>query len=275
MEDLVYTCTLCDCDAFIRKMPTSEYCKNCVHKEAEHHNVKISLMNDSSVRYNRYTVKKINRVMKNSSTNILQGGKSPSTEMLESIDLSNEIIENIKEKSKPLIKLKSFNNTMIYKKSKKDLIIDEIISTEKDYVNSLTILRDTYYTSFQLILSTSELNTIFSNLQEIIDVNNKFYEKLKEVPESRKPIRSLIKAFGHMESFVYLYATYGLSYKDANKLITRLKKENLEFSKRLLELEKKDEKKWGIQSYLIIPVQRVCRYPLLLKTLISSLDKEN
>ena len=54
------------------------------------------------------------------------------------------------------------------------------------------------------------------------------------------------------------YGRYSSSYDEAVNQITLLKKDP-NFEKLLKEVESKDKKNWTLETYLITPIQRICR----------------
>lgn len=68
-----------------------------------------------------------------------------------------------------------------------------------------------------------------------------------------------------------MYAIYCSNHENANKLYEKLLASNAQFAEWIAaqKLNNPAVKGAGLESYLIKPVQRLCRYPLLLKELVK------
>lgn len=57
---------------------------------------------------------------------------------------------------------------------KRSNVVLEIVNTEKDYVQDLCIIRDVYFKHLdrERVVSTENLNQIFSNVEQLYEVNN-------------------------------------------------------------------------------------------------------
>lgn len=142
-------------------------------------------------------------------------------------------------------------------------IVKEFIETERKYVNDLEVL---YKYRKQLldnqIISSEELYMLFPNLNEIIDFQRRFLVTLEInglVPPQRQRIGAL---FMHSKNFFKLYEPWSIGQNAAIDFISSSfdKMQNLDFV---------IGNKMELQSSLLKPVQRLCRYPLLLKDLLG------
>lgn len=71
--------------------------------------------------------------------------------------------------------------------------------------------------------------------------------------------------------FLKMYAIYCSNHENATKLYEKLLASNPQFADWIntVKLTNPAVKGAGLESYLIKPVQRLCRYPLLLKELLK------
>lgn len=154
-----------------------------------------------------------------------------------------------------------------HKKSKShdeyENVIKEFLATERKFVHDLEIL-DTY--KQQLLdsntITSEELYMLFPNLTEVIDFQRRFLISLEGnalVDPQKQRIGAL---FMHSKFFFKLYEPWSIGQNAAIDFLTNT----------LDKIQDSDfviKNKLELQSFLYKPVQRLCRYPLLLKELIS------
>ena len=144
----------------------------------------------------------------------------------------------------------------------------EIESTEASYVDSLETLVKFYITPLQQaansddpIISTSEIASLFSNINVIAGLNRNFLtelrEKLKDWDVNKTLIGQTIKGF---TPFFKMYTNYCGNHDAATELLRKLEKDNRKF-RELLEanMSRPENKNLSLASYLIMPIQRIPR----------------
>lgn len=146
-------------------------------------------------------------------------------------------------------------------------IINEFVQTERKYVNDLEILNQ--YKNQLLnanIITSEELYMLFPNLSDAIDFQRRFLISL-EINALVEPTKQRIGAlFMHSKWFFKLYEPWSIGQNAAIEfLTTTLETLNANNNKMKFIIKNKLE----LQSFLYKPVQRLCRYPLLLKELNS------
>lgn len=136
------------------------------------------------------------------------------------------------------------------RKAKQDLILEEILATEKyttvflidinslffffsrTYVEGLKLVIELYYKPLKekKILNEEELKNIFSNIQALFNVNNQLLADLetyaKEKPDS---MEQLISIFYQMVPFLKLYVSYLRDQPIAIEKLNSLQKSNKDF----------------------------------------------
>ncbi|AET39831.1 Rho family guanine nucleotide exchange factor CDC24 Ecym_5031 [Eremothecium cymbalariae DBVPG len=144
-----------------------------------------------------------------------------------------------------------------------DKIVKEFIETERKYVHDLELLSKYRQQLLEnQIISSEELYMLFPNLNEIIDFQRRFLVSLEingQVPAQRQRIGAL---FMHSKHFFKLYEPWSIGQNAAINFISS------SFDK----IQSQDfviGNKMELQSFLLKPVQRLCRYPLLLKDLLK------
>ncbi|GAB6025669.1 LD03170p [Chamberlinius hualienensis] len=145
-------------------------------------------------------------------------------------------------------------------------VIDEIISTEKSYINHLNIIIKFFIEPIQQrqLVSSKETLVIFGPIESILNVNN---ELLSRCEADREDIANI---FVNLAPFLKIYTSYAHGYEEANRLLSRvLEDKQSKLSTFIHQQETRPEVSMKLYSLLITPIQRVPRYKLLLEELIE------
>lgn len=144
-------------------------------------------------------------------------------------------------------------------------VFKEIVETERKYVQDLELLL--LYKNELLdaeLISNEQIHILFPNLNEIIDFQRRFLNGLEcnvNIPTKYQRIGSV---FIHAASGPFsAYEPWTIGQLSAIDLINK-EFQNLKKSSTLLDPG------FELQSYIIKPIQRLCKYPLLLKELIKN-----
>lgn len=147
----------------------------------------------------------------------------------------------------------------------KSKVFREIIQTERKYISDLELLME-YKDELQNsdALSSEQLHVLFPNLSDIVDFHRRLLTGLEcniNVPVKYQRIGS---AFIHASNGPFkAYEPWTIGQISAIELITKE-------SPTLRKASKLLDPGFELQSYIIKPIQRLCKYPLLLKELIKS-----
>ena len=177
---------------------------------------------------------------------------------------TKDVVEHAKEEELIL----RFNaNEELTKAVKKRLnIINEIIFTEKKYLDDLKVILDVWRPKLQDKLIKDESDLLFKNIDPILQCQNTFYESIKDC--GSKYSATIAPQFISFAPFFNISQTYISSYPQIQKLMGRLKqKGNIKkiLASTQTELDGKD-----IMSYLITPIQRMPRYILFMRDLVKA-----
>ena len=156
--------------------------------------------------------------------------------------------------------------------TKRDMALSELVTTESAYVEDLQAIH-TYYvkpSGSSNCLKHSEWSILFANLPQLMTVNRLFLKQLSFVDE----YEALGNLFLHFAPEFECYTDYIVSVEDAFKLIAA-KEKNAEFQKFLNDCHIKSHQALPLESYLLKPLQRLLKYPLLLKEIIKYTPPEN
>eukprot|EP00026_Physarum_polycephalum_P003301 Phypoly_transcript_03311.p1 GENE.Phypoly_transcript_03311~~Phypoly_transcript_03311.p1 ORF type:complete len:722 (+),score=144.11 Phypoly_transcript_03311:157-2322(+) len=173
--------------------------------------------------------------------------------------------------------------TMLRSQAYRDHVAQEILSTERVYVEHLEFLvkevilplRSAVGTSSQ-ILTDPEIRVIFSETESILNYNRHLLLQLEERVSKWSVSQRLGDIFLLISNFLKIYTQYCSNYSEAMRILSECKKQS-KFKKFLDELKKKchDIEHRGIEDYLIRPVQRIPRYYLLLQDLVKHTSKDH
>ncbi|KAK2846724.1 hypothetical protein Q5P01_009723 [Channa striata] len=168
-------------------------------------------------------------------------------------------------------------------------VICELVETERTYVKDLNCLIGRYLTPLQkeTFLTQDELDVLFGNLPEMVEFQVEFLktledgtrlvpdlEKLERVDQFKKILFSLGGSFLYYADRFKIYSAFCASHTKVPKVLVKAKTDS-DFKAFLDERNPKQQHSSTLESYLIKPIQRVLKYPLLLKELYSLTDPDS
>uniref|UniRef100_A0A8B9KE74 Pleckstrin homology domain containing, family G (with RhoGef domain) member 4 n=1 Tax=Astyanax mexicanus TaxID=7994 RepID=A0A8B9KE74_ASTMX len=148
-------------------------------------------------------------------------------------------------------------------------IVDEMVTTEREYVRSLRYIIDHYFPEMERLDLPQDLrgkrSVIFGNLEKLVDFHSQYF--LKELESCcNHPLRVSHCFLRHQDQFG-MYALYSKNKPKSDALLAS--HGNSFFRNKQLELEDKMD----LASYLLKPIQRMSKYALLLKDLIKEVTE--
>ncbi|EDX07454.1 GD11249 [Drosophila simulans] len=164
------------------------------------------------------------------------------------------------------------DQTEIYASKKISFIIDELIQTEVNYVNNLKKgmlnygqLKDVEDLPEALSGETKQ-RMLLGNVEEILELHEK--EILPLMLRNQRDLKGLFDEFAaHFEkNSFYCYVSFTMGKKSSMQL-----RQDNRLWLQTYQTQIKD--KLGIDSFLVQPIQRLTRYPLLLQQFISEFYK--
>ncbi|EDW79715.1 uncharacterized protein Dwil_GK17871 [Drosophila willistoni] len=165
------------------------------------------------------------------------------------------------------------DQTEIHASKKISFIIEELLQTEVNYVNNLKKGLENYGYKLQEeedlpdnLRGQQRQQQLLSNISEILKLHEQ--EILPLMMRNQRDLKGLFDEFAaHFEkNHFYCYVTFTMGKKSS----MQLRQENREF---LLNYQTLIKDKLGIDSFLVQPIQRLTRYPLLLQQFISEFYK--
>ncbi|XP_045495851.1 uncharacterized protein LOC123694453 isoform X1 [Colias croceus] len=164
------------------------------------------------------------------------------------------------------------------KRAERKEIITEIVETEEKYGRDLQIILEEFYKPMLVagLLTQEQLSAIFLNVEELIDNNQVLSEKLRDaleiaVEQGDEDLltvnvgKILLECSGMLTAF----QSYCVKQAGAALLLAGLEKEKelLRIFLRVSQMENAVLRRMNLNSFLMVPVQRVTKYPLLLSRL--------
>ncbi|KAI9007250.1 Dbl homology domain-containing protein [Gaertneriomyces semiglobifer] len=168
--------------------------------------------------------------------------------------------------------------------AKRNKIAHEILDSERRYVDSLLLLQQTFLDPLMAVVGTDAeilpkrvIQCIFSELAGIVNVNTELKRQLEDRIEnvSWDPGHGRVgDIFLNMAPFLKMYSSYVKNFNSALSTVEDLTAKVPAFAD---FVAKKNKVCHGLnlQSYLILPVQRIPRYKLLLEDLMKHTDVEH
>ncbi|XP_057269870.1 puratrophin-1 isoform X4 [Pezoporus wallicus] len=144
-------------------------------------------------------------------------------------------------------------------------IIDEMVTTEREYVRSLCYIIDSYFPEMERLDLPQDLrgkrSVIFGNLEKLYDFHSQYF--LRELESCcNHPLRVSHCFLRHKDQFG-MYALYSKNKPKSDSLLAS--HGNTFFKLKQVQLGDKMD----LASYLLKPIQRMSKYALLLKDLIK------
>eukprot|EP01080_Neovahlkampfia_damariscottae_P001839 gene1839-981_t len=160
------------------------------------------------------------------------------------------------------------------KQEKIRFIVNELRSTEKSYVESLSKIRKLYMdplvTTHAGIITTDQFKKIFGDVIEAMIDSEEFWKNVA---------LNVGNLFLEFASTFKMYQTYINNYDDQTDQVHRLMAKNKKFSEFLqnaaLTLENLKFRQKDLDSLLIVPIQRLPRYKLLTEDLLKNVEPES
>ncbi|TKS67764.1 Myosin-M heavy chain [Collichthys lucidus] len=156
----------------------------------------------------------------------------------------------------------------------------EFLNTESSYGEDLRIIKEEFYCPMQSagLLTAEQLTVVFGNVQELIDVNDRFTEHLQDsidqaFDQGDDDLLTVYigEIFLEFVNMLPAFQTYCLQQSTSVNMLNTLEKEK-ELLRIFLDVSQNDNtalRRMNLRSFLMAPLQRVTKYPLLLSRIIK------
>ncbi|XP_025836805.1 uncharacterized protein LOC108740489 [Agrilus planipennis] len=164
------------------------------------------------------------------------------------------------------------------RRSERKEIITEIVETEEKYSRDLQIILEEFYQPMLVagLLTQDQLSAIFLNVEELLENSQALAERLRDAVEiaAEQGDEDLLtvnigKLFLEAAPMLHAFETYCVRQAGASLLLASLEKDKelLRIFLRVSQMENTMLRRMNLNSFLMVPVQRVTKYPLLLARL--------
>ncbi|KAJ1987716.1 hypothetical protein EDC05_005677 [Coemansia umbellata] len=168
---------------------------------------------------------------------------------------------------------------------KRNNVIQELIETERSYVEKLRALIDIYVVPLRsaarstnnALIPAYDAHVIFGNIERVSEVNERFLGDLEAWQQGEMDPKETIGSLcrDHFVDF-HVYKRYINGYQHALVSSRELEAKNPLYAAFLQRAREREEcKKLGISDLLIMPVQRIPRYTLLLTDLLKVIPEDD
>jgi guanine nucleotide exchange factor VAV len=162
----------------------------------------------------------------------------------------------------------------------RDRCINELIDTEKNYVDVLSTIYEKFMNPLQSAMAASDFNRIFCHFEALLETHKGFYQDIVSARNSRANPRStglsVAGCFVKWKMNFVIYGDYCSKMIGAQELMDKLCKSNKQFGLMVNDLNQKaNNMQFRLVELLTVPMQRVLKYHLLLKELVKKTDENH
>lgn len=154
----------------------------------------------------------------------------------------------------------------------------ELYETEKSYLDDLKLIH-VFYVQFQIekVISDEEINILFGNYHEILLIHDKILKELENHLPAERCSSFMPNIFmNSLKESLKQYLLYCENYNKSFPLYTELLDNNNNFND-FIQLCSKHPLARGLRldSYLIKPVQRICKYHLIFRDILKHTEDDH
>lgn len=151
-------------------------------------------------------------------------------------------------------------------------VLQELVETERDYVRDLDLLCTLYVRPLGdgEMISEADHAQLFANVEQVRILNRSLLERLS----AAQSVGEVGAMFLSMSDYLKSYSAYCCNQNRALDTLTRLKEKNREFASFAdYCLARPEARGLPLAAFLVKPMQRICKYPLLLRELVKRLPE--
>ncbi|CEP12393.1 hypothetical protein [Parasitella parasitica] len=168
-------------------------------------------------------------------------------------------------------------NAIPAEERKRQEAIFELISTERSYLCDLQMIINVFYTDSGKYLSQDERDVVFSNIDDLLICNTALLSDMEtRQREQANVIDNIGDVFLKHADSLQCYSTYCRNQSYATKFLQKKREDDQWFEVFLKTAQTRSEcRSLDLSHFLLEPVQRITRYPLLLRQILNCTTKKH
>lgn len=147
----------------------------------------------------------------------------------------------------------------------------ELLATERNYNADLDLVVEVWMAKLKesRMVEPADMSAIFSNIEQIRNLNKVLFNSLEGLDTLPMESLNVGERFQTFIAYLKLYTQYCSNYEIAHSRLISLKEAKWELPPFLESIQSRKEcKNLDLESYLIKPMQRLTKYPLLIQALL-------
>ncbi|XP_030764508.1 protein vav-like isoform X1 [Sitophilus oryzae] len=154
---------------------------------------------------------------------------------------------------------------------KRDFVIKELLDTEKNYVDVLSKLKNSFMIPLCNLMRSEEHSVVFHKIKELYEIHSSFLHELTRTKTN--PNVKLCSVFLQFREKFLIYGSYCANLTRATTLLQELCDQNEAFNQAVIKYEKEvNNGRFKLRDVLSVPMQRILKYHLFLEKLIENTD---
>lgn len=159
--------------------------------------------------------------------------------------------------------------------SRRVRIVTEVLTTERSFVAGMQLALSAYHDPLlakagEIGEEPERLGKIFGNLRIICGFNEKLLVEIEKAVSAWTDESTFGPVFLKMAPFLKMYTAYSNRFEESISLYQTLLRKNERFAALVRDQHAASGSTLSLPDLLIMPIQRIPRYSLLLKDLISN-----
>ncbi|ESN98171.1 hypothetical protein HELRODRAFT_177416 [Helobdella robusta] len=150
-------------------------------------------------------------------------------------------------------------------RTKKDSCLDELVATEKNFIDVLAMINNIFARNLKSHLSASESNEVFFKIEDLHKVHQDFYRKILAARNSGSPAQEVSKSFIEFKLPFTIYGDYVAHINRSTAALDAICTTNSP-ARKLIE-DGAIVAKVKLRDLLTVPVQRILKYHIIIKDL--------